>query len=208
MLLIKFLLLASYTVALTCPNLSSMRSKTVQSSFNLNTFGSNKRLFELGYKDLTQPRMCKCQTAQKTLNNPSNPTLVFDDFTIECAGFPYKSNLTFEITNTPGELTGTWNQAGFPVLSWIKFPDVVVDVGPVVEKDGMEYYDWIVEFQCIPGPFNSVLFYAFNFYSSDNTMRNYEAMLEVAMNKFPEFVEEGSAIHVVDHEDCWYDKMV
>ena len=56
--------------------------------------------------------------------------------------------------------------------------------------------------------FDTVLFYAFNFYSKDNSMVNYEPMLESAKaHGLTPFIDAGpNKIKIVNHTDCWYEK--
>lgn len=123
------------------------------------------------------------------------------------AGAPYHSSLVFNTTEDGlpmprGTMLVTWNQAGFPALSWLRFKNTVVDVG--VAKDGKSY-EWVVEFQC-----NEVLgvlyFYAFNFYSKTNTMQHYGAMVDAANNAgLAPFITAGNPIKTVRHDaSCWY----
>ncbi|KAL3897235.1 MAG: hypothetical protein SGCHY_003554 [Lobulomycetales sp.] len=179
-----------------CPTFKQLQSPRLAESFSLDKFAQNDRFYEIAYKDLTQPRFCKCITSEKRINGSE----ILDNFTIQCAGQPYSSDLHFEITDSPGVFQGTWNQGGIS-LPWV-FPDTVVDVG-VNKKTGQ--YDWVVEFQCLDGA-RGVSFYAFNFYSRVNTDEFYQDMLDVAMAKFPEFVMNGNQIKKVDHTDCWYDQ--
>lgn len=128
---------------------------------------------------------------------------LYDDFTIECAGTPYKSALEFTLTDQPGVVNGIWKQFGVTIP--ITFPNVIVDFQ--ANEKNPAVYDWVVEFQCINnGFFGGIGFYAFNFYSRTNSSENLEAMLNVAKERFPAFLEDGNKLQIVDHTNCWYDK--
>jgi hypothetical protein len=151
---------------------------------------------------LTQPRICSCITADKRYNKETDQVL--DSFTIQCAGSPFHSDLVFNSTGTPGVFIGIWNQAGVPILSKLRFPDTVVDVG-VNPKDNS--YDWTIEFQCIEGPGGLVTFYAFNFYSSTNDLTFFEPMMKsFQMAGLSRFLDKGAGLQMVNHTNCWYEK--
>jgi hypothetical protein len=76
-----------------CPSAASLQSANVVSNFNASTMQGF--YYELAYQDLTQPRFCKCQTANKTLSR--DQTVLFDNFEIQCVGAVYPNNLTFEL---------------------------------------------------------------------------------------------------------------
>jgi hypothetical protein len=200
--LMQLLLLAISVRALlkTCPNPADIQSAYVKESFSTSIFANGQKYYELGYKDATQPRICKCQTSRKRLNG----TQILDDFHIECANNAFQSDLVFDLTNTTGHFIGTWNQAQVPITRFIKFPDTVVDVGVAVGADGNIFYDWVVEFQCIE-VLGFVAFYAFNFYSASSSSENFEPMLRAAYNaNLGRFIEDGNTIQIVSHDNCIY----
>lgn len=89
----------------------------------------------------------------------------------------------------------------------LKFPDTIVDVGVSLRPDGTKKYEWAVEFQCNEGPGGIVLFYAFNFYSSSNTLEHFDAMQSAFLKAGLErFLLQGAKIQLVPHKDCWYDE--
>jgi hypothetical protein len=70
-----------------CPKPSEIKSQFVKDNFNITEFASGKRFYEIAYKDMTQPRLCKCITSQKVYSAGR----INDTFTIECGGRPFKS---------------------------------------------------------------------------------------------------------------------
>jgi hypothetical protein len=188
-----------------CPKPQAIQSEFVRKSFEMEKFApvnGSKLYYEIAYKDLTQPRICNCITADKKFSPSTNQVL--DSFTIECAGAPWHSNLVFNSTGQNGVFVGIWNQPGIPILSRLRFPDTVVDVG-VNPQDGS--YDWTVEFQCIEGPRGLVLFYAFNFYSTTNDLTFFDPMMKSFRNAgLGRFVDGGLPLQMVNHTNCWYEK--
>jgi hypothetical protein len=186
-----------------CPNPQDIQSDYVKQHFDMEKFAptnGSKFYYEIAKKDITQPRFCKCVTAEKSFDPVGQQ--VIDAFTIECFGTVNYSDLRFNVTETPGVFVGIWNQKGLPILSKLKFPDTVVDVG--LNADGS--YDWVIEFQCIE-TFGVVAFYAFNFYSTTNSMEFFEPMKESFLKAgLGEFCDFGPDLHVIDHTGCSYDK--
>jgi hypothetical protein len=76
--------------------------------------------YELAYKDLTQPRICRCTTSLKRVVSPQR---LNDSFSITCAGRRYEEALVFNITDTPGFFLGSWSN--IPGVDRIVFPDTV-----------------------------------------------------------------------------------
>jgi hypothetical protein len=190
-----------------CPKPTEIQSDFVRQKFNITEFASNQTYYEIAYKDMTQPRFCKCITSRKQWVEETHQ--IKDAFTIECAGKPYHSELVFNQTSSSdkGDFIGVWNQQGIPILSALRFPDTIVDVGVSTRSDGTLEYDWAVEFQCTEGPGGIILFYAFNFYSSTNTVEHFESMKAAFLNSgLEKFLVRGSKIQMVDHHDCWYQK--
>ena len=162
--------------------------------------------YELAMKDITQPRVCKCTTSNKTVR--TDLQIIHDTFTLECFGQPYPSNLSFDLTTdtTPGVTIGTWN--GIPLVRRVRFPNTVVDVG-VNHRTGE--YDWMIEFQCIPsakrqwGGRETVRFYAMNFYSKE--YRDMEERIQLMEQTARElglgpFLDTGRALAIIDHSNC------
>jgi hypothetical protein len=99
--------------------------------------------YELSYHDYTQPTICGCMTSRKTMNSQ---TKINDNFTIRCpapprSGKDYPNSLSFNITDTPGHFLGHW-----PITKDLIFPDTVVDFAVSVDKNGKEFYKWVIEF--------------------------------------------------------------
>jgi hypothetical protein len=158
--------------------------------------------YELAMKDCTQPRMCSCQTSNKTNDGDM---LLRDEFTLQCAGKTYFANLTFALKDTPGVLDATWNSV-IPFIDRIVWHNMVVDV----EEDAEGNYDWMIEFQCIQGPsvfgVEWIAFYAFNFYS-----RTYDDLgrIQVMESKARQrglgpFIDHWAKMAIIDHSDCIY----
>ncbi len=199
------LLISFVSTRLRCPK--DVRSDFVKNSFSFETFADGELTYELGYKDMTQPRVLKCITGRKNLLK--NNTILHDDFIVQYSDKTYKSNLTFALYDDEGKpygngiMVGKWN---LPLLKNIDFPNQVVDVGYEKREDGSYYYKWMVEFQCIE-VFDHVAFYAFNFYSKTNTLENYDAMYKTAVKHgLKPFIDDGSKdIKIVVHDEtCWY----
>lgn len=207
-----------------CPKPETIQSDFVREHFNLTEFANNSTYYELAYKDITQPRICKCITSTKEYKPQVNQ--VQDLFQIECGGKPYKSNLVFNTTSVSssstssesliqkGVFVGVWNQEGIPWLSKLRFYDTVVDAKTSQLPDGSKVYDWVIEFQCDQVPSSDLIaFYAFNFYSryspSSNGVKHKEHLEEMKASflsrpDLSRFLTEGSSLHIVDHSDCWY----
>jgi hypothetical protein len=180
-----------------CPDPMTLRSPQVAASFDLAKMPGF--YYELATKDATQPRMCKCQTTNKTVVWDQNR--LHDNFSIECSNHVFFSDLWFDILpDQPGIFNGKWK--GIPLLNQVTFPDTVVDV--FVDENGD--YAAVLEFQCIEGE-DAALFYAFNYYS--RTYHNAADLIPI-MDKaarsrgLAEFLDEGRPLHVVDHSDCLY----
>jgi len=93
------------------------------------------------------------------------------------------------------------------LLSYLDFPNQIVDVGYEQLPNGRFHYNWIVEFQC-KEVFGIVTFYAFNFYSKTNNMENYQAMYDTAVKHgLLPFIEAWpNKIQIVNQTDCWYER--
>jgi hypothetical protein len=157
--------------------------------------------YELAMKDITQPRICSCQTSNKTVHQKT----LHDEFRLECFGNSYSANLSFVIQEeNPGVVTGTWN---VPLLNRILFPNTVVDVQ--VGPDGT--YEWMIEFQCIQGTpifgWNWIGFYAFNFYSRTNDKNEQRLKVMEARARqrgIGPFLDHGAKLAVINHSNCLY----
>lgn len=183
-----------------CPTPAELQSTFVKSYFDDSKM--NGFWYELAMKDATQPRMCKCQTSEKSLDHKINQ--LNDGFRIQCAGKVYYSNLTFALTDVAGVSVGTWN--GIPGIDKIEFPNTVVDVG--VHPDTGDY-EWMIEFQCVDGKkINNntwIAFYAFNFYSKsyENSAERIQIMEESARKHgLSAFIDSGRDMKIIDHTDC------
>lgn len=96
------------------------------------------RRYEVAYKDLTQPRMCRCTTSyKKTL--PDKRQLA-DTFSIQCPpeSTTYAEALVFNLTDQPGVLLGSWTN--LPRASQIVFPDMVRRGGGPSTVGGVQRY--------------------------------------------------------------------
>jgi hypothetical protein len=164
--------------------------------------------YELAFKDVTEPRICKCVTSNKTMTSENT---LQDDFSIQCSGKVFYSDLSFDLnvdSNRRGYMIGRWNNFG--PLKGVSFPNYIVDVG-VDPKTGE--YEWAIEFQCIQGNTfgrDWIKYYGLNFYS-----KNYDdpSVLQVMENAARErglgpFLDSGSKLFAVDHTDCLQDHPV
>ena len=183
-----------------CPTPEELQSDWVKANFNETKMEGF--WYELAMKDITQPRFCKCTTSNKTVRTEIN--MIYDTFTLECFGQPYSSDLSFELTDTPGVPVGTWN--GIPLLRRVRFPNTIVDVGM---NSSTGEYDWMIEFQCIKakrfGGREKVKFYAFNFYSKEYL--NMEERIQLMEQKARErglgpFIDTGRSLAIIDHSNC------
>ena len=178
-----------------CPLPSDIQSKKVKESFDDTKMEGF--WYELAMKDATQPRMCKCQTSEKVVTE----TIIYDNFTIECAGDTYFSDLTFERLDH-GVSVGTWN--GIMFIDQIEFPNTLVDYK---EKDDGSY-EWFIEFQCVDGPdWLGNAFYAFNFYAAsyenaNETITEMEKSLRAA--GLGAYIDTGLDLAIIDHTNCLY----
>jgi len=75
--------------------------------------------YELAYKDLTQPRFCKCITSNKQLKTPQR---LFDTFGISCFGIRYKVVRIIEERNdgisVTARLCSGWDTAIYIYTVW------------------------------------------------------------------------------------------
>jgi hypothetical protein len=191
---------SQYALPSVCPKASDLQSDYVKSHFDPTKLQG--MYYELAMKDVTQPRMCSCQTANKTY---VSETRVHDDFSIQCYDAVYHADLSFAThSDVRGVSIGTWN--GMPLIDQIEFRNTVVDVGVNAETGE---YDWVIEFQCVPGMrFFSrdwIAFYAFNFYSKD--YRNQEGRIAHMAQVFRArglgaFLDHGAPMAIIDHSDC------
>ena len=185
---------------LSCPSPEQLQSEWIQSNFNESKMEGF--WYELAMKDITQPRLCKCSTSNKTVR--TDLSTIYDTFTIECFGQAYPSDLSFELTGKPGIMAGTWN--GIPLVSRLQFPNTIVDVG--VNNITGEY-EWMIEFQCIQKPRfggrEKLKFYAFNFYSREYA--SMEDRIRLMEQKARErglgpFIDTGRSLAIIDHTNC------
>jgi hypothetical protein len=188
----------------TCPEPEDLQSWFVKHAYSEeNHIGF---YYETAFKDVTQPRVCKCITSNKTLISKD---VLQDDFNVQCSGQVYHADLSFDLNvdkNRRGYMIGKWNS--FLPMRGVSFPNVIVDVG-VNPWTGA--YDWVIEFQCKQGKklFSSdwIEYYGINFYSK--TYDNPETlakMVEAARNRGLEpFLDSGSDLFVVDHTNCMHD---
>ena len=182
-----------------CPSPSELQSDFVKSSFNQSKMDG--MWYELAMKDMTQPRICSCQTSNKT----NDGDILRDGFTLQCLGDTYFANLTFAIQPTPGVLHATWNSI-IPLVDRIIWPNTVVDVE--VNEDGN--YEWMIEFQCIQGRpifgIDWIVFYAFNFYSRRYDIKGRVDIMEARARErgLGPFIDHWAKMAIIDHTDCLY----
>jgi hypothetical protein len=145
--------------------------------------------------------MCSCQTSNKT----NDGDILRDEFSLQCYGDTYFANLTFELQETPGVLHATWNSV-IPLVKRIVFPNTVVDVEGDTEGD----YEWMIEFQCVPGRpifgIDWIAFYAFNFYSRTYDDPKRVEIMEARARKcgLGPFIDHWAKLKVINHSDCLY----
>lgn len=188
-----------------CPDPEHIQSRYVKESYEESRHAGF--YYELAFKDVTQPRLCKCNTSNKTLTSPST---LHDDFSIECAGQLYHSDLSFEWNSSKrGVMIGYWNN--FSLIKGVTFPNTIVDVG---WNDGEDYimahfqYDWVIEFQCKDREVlvrKIIEYYGINFYSKSFDARDVlvDKMLRVATEiGLASFLHSGLELHLVDHTHC------
>jgi hypothetical protein len=178
-----------------CPLPSDIQSKKVKESFDDTKMEGF--WYELAMKDVTQPRMCKCQTSEKVVTE----TIIYDNFTIECAGDIYFNDLTFERLDH-GVSVGTWN--GIMFVDQVEFPNTLVDYKE--NDDGS--YEWFIEFQCVDGPeWLGNAFYAFNFYAASYENAN-ETITEMEKSfraaGLGAYIDTGLPMAIIDHTNCLY----
>ena len=191
----------------TCP-----APEEIQSDYVRQNYEENKHVgfyYELAFKDITQPRGCKCITSNKTL---VSATTLHDDFKVECNGQVYHSDLSFDLNtdlNRKGTMIGRWNN--FSLARGVTFPNTIVDVGWDDRGESILQYDWVIEFQCkdkkVLG-YEWIEYYGLNFYSQ--TIVDHETilgeMIKVAVNRgLAIFLQSGLELHRVDHNDCLQD---
>lgn len=184
-----------------CPTPSELQSSFVKTSFNQSKMDGF--YYELAMKDITQPRICSCQTSNKTKDGDS---LLRDEFSLQCAGGTYFANLTFAIhMGKPGVLDATWNSV-IPFVDRIIWPNTVVDV----KEDDERNYEWMIEFQCIQGRrifgIDWIVFYAFNFYSKTYDDPGLVGIMEASARQrgLGPFIDHWRKMAIIDHSDCKY----
>ena len=186
--------------------------EAIQSDYVRGNYEEDKHVgfyYELAFKDITQPRGCKCITSNKTL---VSATTLHDDFKVECNGQVYHSDLSFDLNtdlNRKGTMIGRWNN--FSLARGVTFPNTIVDVGWDDRGESILQYDWVIEFQCkdkkVLG-YEWIEYYGLNFYSQ--TIVDHETilgeMIKVAVNRgLAIFLQSGLELHRVDHNDCLQD---
>ena len=182
-----------------CPTPAELQSDFVKTSFNQSKMEGF--WYELAMKDCTQPRMCSCQTSNKT----NDGGIMRDEFSLQCAGDTYFANLTFELHEAPGVMDATWNSI-IPLVNRIVFPNTVVDV----EEDAEGEYEWMIEFQCVAGRpifgIDWIAFYAFNFYSRtyDDPKRVEIMEARARQRGLGPFIDHWANLKIIDHSDCLY----
>ena len=129
----SLLIASAYAFMRNCPKPNEIKSQFIKEEFNITEFAGGQRYYEIGYKDMTQPRICKCITSTKTFDR--DIMKINDTFMIECGGRPFQSgdlvklipDLVFNITDVKdASFVGIWNQAGLHILSKLRFPNTVV----------------------------------------------------------------------------------
>jgi len=183
-----------------CPVPTDIQSEYVGKHFDLNLFQG--LFYELAYKDITQPHICECITTDKKLILEENR--VSDDFSIRCANKAYHSDLSFNITQTPGFFYSRWR--GVPLIDRVLFSDTVVDVEVVTDANGQAIdYKWVVEFQCVE-KFGVQWFYGINFYSKSKAEGILDEMIARARaHGLGWWLDQGRPLHLVNHENCVYE---
>lgn len=188
----------------TCPAPEDIQSEYVRREYQEKKHAGF--YYELAFKDATQPRGCKCITSNKTIMSADK---LLDDFSVECAGRIYHSDLSFDLAVDPnrrGYMIGKWNN--FSLVRGVSFPNTIVDVG-VNEDSGN--YDWVIEFQCkeqnVFG-YKWIEYYGLNLYS--RTYRNQasvvaEMVASARIRGLAEFLDSGLELYIVDHRDCLVD---
>ena len=190
-----------------CPSGDELQSIFVKKSYSEEKHQG--LYYEIAFKDVTQPRMCKCITSNKTI--VSNDTLQ-DDFYIQCSGEVHYANLSFHLNvdrNKRGYMIGRWNDFG--PFKGVSFPNYIVDVG--VDPSSGEY-EWVIEFQCIQGKKifgrNWIEYYGLNFYSKTYNDPTLLGTMESAARRrgLGPFLDNGLSLFPVDHTGCLQDHPV
>jgi hypothetical protein len=162
--------------------------------------------YELALHDYTQPKICGCQTSNKTL---ASSTKLDDDFVLVCPdpsiqpnGKPYPSALSFNLTDEPGVFEGFW-----PLVPDQVFPDTVVAVGWPDDDASSPLYRWAIEFQCVEKD-ERIAFVGVNFYSratrDDPEGVRAEEEMEAAAAEFGVYDYTGGpeGFRAVNHTGC------
>ena len=187
-----------------CPTIDELQSPYVKNYYS--EFKHQGLYYEIAFKDVTQPRICKCITSNKTMISKER---LQDDFYIQCNGKIFYSNLSFDLdveSNRRGYMIGHWND--FEPMKNVSFPNYIVDVG-LDTKTGE--YTWAIEFQCIQGKTTFgrafIKYYGLNFYAKTYDDPNILKTMEKAARKqgLGPFMDSGSNLFRVNHSGCLQD---
>ena len=191
-----------------CPSPESLQSAFIKSNFNVSLM--QNLYYELAFHDITQPRICQCQTSNKTLS--VDHSVLYDDFRIQCSGRVYRSNLTFRlISDTTPFMYSKWNN--FPLLGKlvqkIAFPNTIVDGEIVYDEKNRASFQWIIEFQCIDGSFlglfHRIKFFAMNFYHQSFLNQTVNIQIMQARGRaagLGSFIDHLRGMKIVNHTGC------
>lgn len=191
---------AALAVSGGCPAIAAIQSANV-AGFDMATFATGERMYEIAYKDALQPRFCSCMTSRKFASG--------DDYvykvTMNCKEYPVHTKLAFR-NIALGQWVGKWVNTSFPIVENINFPSALIDYQLGADSDGKERVDWLLEFGCsetLPG---YVGFYHIVMHSIENSHFHLQAMLDAAERAgLGRFLTSGNAIQIVDHSDCNYE---
>jgi len=197
----KLAAMALGTVSARCPLPKDIQSKKVKEDFNMDYFHGT--FYEIAYHDYTQPiGVCGCQRSVKSFDSVNNKIL--DDFTLNCGSttdnthsHTYHNALSFDVTPAPGVWLGKW-----PLTPGVKFPDTLVDVGPVVNGS----YSWVLELQCVM-VLEKVVFIGANFYSS---LKEHDYLEDMKSSWHDAGLDDliypakGNQLTLVDQTGCLY----
>ncbi len=180
-----------------CPAPWELQTDAVSQNFSLDKFAGS--YYELALHDYTQYPICpspKCVRSHKVIDYQHK--MVNDSFSLTCFGVHFPVAFKFHFTNTTGFFLGKVVH-----LPEITFPNTVVDV---LESSSGEYYQWVIEFQCVE-KLDRVWFVGINWYSrSFNVTEGYlDEMLNAARKRGLGFyMDSGLKVRIVDQKDCGY----
>lgn len=189
-----------------CPSPAELQSLSVQTNFSLDHFSGT--YYELVLHDYTQYPACPEPTCVRSIKRVAQAR-VADAWQMSCFGGTYPEALFFNLSSTPGYFFGTWD-----VLPHAVFPDIVVDVGPLITApSGAQQYEWVIEFQCVQvsnstGNGTEVVFTGINFYHYEPTPGNktISLMLDAARARgLSVYMDHGFGLYTVPQTNCSWD---